>query len=66
MHEKRLTTGEALRIPQSLDNFSDVVFLEEADSGDACGTNGQAGTSVRESNSAKSEDRNIFQACLPK
>ena len=43
-----------LRMAKTLGYFCDVVFLEEADGGDASGAGLQAGVSVRQSDSAQS------------
>jgi hypothetical protein len=55
-----------LDAPQALDDFGDVIFLEEADCGDACGSHGQARVSILESDSAKGEDGNLCRAALLK
>jgi hypothetical protein len=51
---------------QALHNFGDVVFLEEADGGDAGGSGGQAGMGVREGNAAEGDDWDVRFAGLAK
>jgi hypothetical protein len=49
---------------QSLRDFGDVVFLEEADGGDPGGSGFEAGMSVRESDAAQGEDWDFCLACF--
>ena len=49
---------------QAWDNFLDVIFLKQADGGDACGSGLEAEEGVVESDASQGQNWNLVPACL--